>query len=125
VWLNSSYILLDAQELALLEYSMLSFPYSTLAAAGIIIAHALTDAAFSLPALLHLAPHLDEQSLVACICRMVDLHTQACSAVAAAAVTGSIESACAPVLTKYSSQDWIQAASYPSMHAQQVLALLY
>jgi hypothetical protein len=108
-----------------MEYSMLSFQYSTLAAASIVIAHALTNAPLSFPALLHLAPHLDEHSLVACIHRMVDLHTQACNAVAAAAGSDSFPSPFAPVLAKYFSKEWMEAASYPPVPVQHVLALLY
>ncbi|KAJ9525009.1 hypothetical protein QJQ45_005941 [Haematococcus lacustris] len=72
-------------ELALLDYSMLRWSYSTLAAAAIVAAHLTTRVPLNMASLRHLGPHLQPSQLAACCSALVALHSEAAAVVAAAA----------------------------------------
>ena len=64
------------QELALLDYSMLKYKYSTVAAAALLAAHQRRGAAFDLPLLLSVAPYVADESAQACAAALLALHEQ-------------------------------------------------
>lgn len=106
-----------------MEYGAAGCSYSTLAAAALVVAHAVTGVPVNVRALHALAQDLDMMAVHKWCPRLAEVHRQACLELSIVDQGGAPTCPCIhPVTDKYKEDAWARAAYYPAVDVDQVLA---